>query len=296
MMMGLSMRESVRLQLRQDIKEFREAWKRAKAYIGTNVSELAIRRPSHIDMTETERAEVMKMAVAAIRRIQARELAQKLAEKTRMMNEDIWDVPTLENQRHELFAQELAKGKTAHEAYSLAGFKESRKNASRLRTKEDITARVAELQAVAARSAAITIESICAELDQANQVAKTKGQAAAMVSASALRAKLGGLMVERVEVGGPNAFEEAEDWEDLADKMLAECETRFHPVTEADREGLTALIKRQGDELGEFLAAINARPVNGLPVNPADIRARDMAAQRRPRRLLAGSNGRGGSA
>jgi hypothetical protein len=80
------MRESVRLQIRQDIKEFREAWKRAKAYMGTNVSELALRRPSHIEMTDTERAEVMKQAIKAIRRIQARELAQKIAEKAMTTN------------------------------------------------------------------------------------------------------------------------------------------------------------------------------------------------------------------
>ena len=93
-------------------------------------------------------------------------------------------MPILENQRHELFAQELAKGKTAHEAYRLAGFKESRKNASRLRANEDITARVAELQAVAARSAEITIEACCAELDQAIEIAKANGQATALVSAT----------------------------------------------------------------------------------------------------------------
>jgi phage terminase small subunit len=113
---------------------------------------------------------------------------------------------TLENQRHELFVQELAKGKSAHEAYTLAGYKPSRKNAARLRTNEDIRARLAELQAATAKSNKITIESICAELDEATQVAKQKGQAAAMVSASALRAKLGGLMVEKVEVGGTIEF------------------------------------------------------------------------------------------
>lgn len=63
-----------------------------------------------------------------------------------------------------------------------------------------------ELQEEAARRSEITIETICAELDTANAVAKERGQASAMVSASALRAKLAGLMVERVEIGGPDAF------------------------------------------------------------------------------------------
>jgi alpha-methylacyl-CoA racemase len=124
-------------------------------------------------------------------------------------------MPILENPRHELFAQELAKGNSSSEAYVLAGYKPSRKNAARLRANEGVKARLAELQAVSARSTAITIESICAELDQANQVAMSRGQTAAMVSASTLRAKLGGLMIERVEVGGPDAFDEAETIEDV---------------------------------------------------------------------------------
>jgi phage terminase small subunit len=69
-------------------------------------------------------------------------------------------MPVLENPRHELFAEELATGKSASEAYALAGFRPSRKNASRLRANEDVTARVTELQAVAARSTAITIETL----------------------------------------------------------------------------------------------------------------------------------------
>ncbi len=137
-----------------------------------------------------------------------------------------------------------------------------------------------ELQAISAHSTAITIESICAELDQANQVAKAKGQAAAMVSASALRAKLGGLMIERVEVGPAGTFDECESYAELAGKMLAECEAGFHPVTDDDRDGLTELIERQAGELGEFLASIQARPVNGYRENPADVRWREFRASR----------------
>lgn len=69
--------------------------------------------------------------------------------------------------RH-VFAQELAKGKSASEAYVSSGYKPSRKNAARLKANEDIAARVAEWQTVAVRSTAITMESICAELDQAS--------------------------------------------------------------------------------------------------------------------------------
>ena len=42
-------------------------------------------------------------------------------------------MPTLRNPRHERFAQELATGKTADAAYVLAGYKENRSNAARLK-------------------------------------------------------------------------------------------------------------------------------------------------------------------
>ena len=53
----------------------------------------------------------------------------------------------LENPKHEIFAQELAKGKTAEDAYAFAGFKPSRANASTLKKNQNILNRVAELHA-----------------------------------------------------------------------------------------------------------------------------------------------------
>ncbi len=55
-------------------------------------------------------------------------------------------MPVLKNQRHEAFSQELAKGKSGAEAYEAAGYKPSRKNASILKTNQDVIARVMELQ------------------------------------------------------------------------------------------------------------------------------------------------------
>jgi phage terminase small subunit len=53
---------------------------------------------------------------------------------------------TLNNARHEKFAQELAKGKAAAEAYTAAGYKYDRGNASRLTANDNISRRVEELQ------------------------------------------------------------------------------------------------------------------------------------------------------
>jgi phage terminase small subunit len=56
-------------------------------------------------------------------------------------------VGVLRNPRHELFAQELAAGKTATEAYVLAGYKPSRPHASHLQHQRNIEQRVDELLA-----------------------------------------------------------------------------------------------------------------------------------------------------
>ncbi|WP_243667657.1 terminase small subunit [Sinorhizobium medicae] len=54
-------------------------------------------------------------------------------------------MPVLKNARHEKFAQALAKGKTADDAYAEAGSKPDRGNASRLQQKDNIRQRVAQL-------------------------------------------------------------------------------------------------------------------------------------------------------
>ena len=107
---------------------------------------------------------------------------------------------TLENERWELFAQKLAAGENATSAYERVGFKRSRSNASRLSANENVRRRVCEIQQAAAQSAEITLAGVLRELDQAIEIARVKGQPNALVNAAALRAKLGGLMVERSQV------------------------------------------------------------------------------------------------
>ena len=56
-------------------------------------------------------------------------------------------MPALDNIKHELFAHELAKGATVDEAYANAGYKPNSGNAARLKGKERIGIRAAELVA-----------------------------------------------------------------------------------------------------------------------------------------------------
>src|SRR6266705_1225512 len=62
-------------------------------------------------------------------------------------------MPALRNERHERFAQEIAKGKNGADAYLAAGYALARapasRNAYRLRTRQDVAARIDELSAKA---------------------------------------------------------------------------------------------------------------------------------------------------
>ena len=69
-------------------------------------------------------------------------------------------MPILKNARRELYAQCLASGKTATQAYAEAGYAKDRRNASRLTSNDDIRARVAELQALAADRVVLTKEFV----------------------------------------------------------------------------------------------------------------------------------------
>ena len=83
----------------------------------------------------------------------------------------------LRNVRHEKFCQALLEGRSATAAYAQAGYVRDEGNAARLRVNPRIEERLAELQGEIAKETKVTVESICRELDEANQVAKERGQA-----------------------------------------------------------------------------------------------------------------------
>lgn len=128
-------------------------------------------------------------------------------------------------------------------------------------TKDDIRARLAELQAEAAKSSAVTLESIIAELTDAATVARSRGQAQALVSAAMSKAKLAGLMVERVEVGNPGDFDNLTSTAAIVDRTLELLVEQFVPIDEKDRQGLIALHERWLQETEDYVNAIKARPV-----------------------------------
>ena len=118
-------------------------------------------------------------------------------------------MPVLGNPKHERFAQLLAKGETATEAYTQAGYAPNDGNAARLKGNERIVARVAEIQERAAIRTEISVASITERLLAIATKAEGKDEAPMLSVARASlmdAAKLNGLVVERQAHGGdPNA-------------------------------------------------------------------------------------------
>lgn len=109
-------------------------------------------------------------------------------------------MPVLANPKHELFAQELAKGKTADAAYVSAGYSPNRGNATTLKANQSILDRVEELLSGAAARAEVTVESLIAEAEQCRSAALEAGQFSAVIAAVKEKGILSGKRMERQEI------------------------------------------------------------------------------------------------
>jgi hypothetical protein len=111
--------------------------------------------------------------------------------------------PKAHNPRHERFAQLLAQGKSAVEAYRLAGYRAGDKSAEtagpRLFRNVHIQTRVAELQQKAASKTEITLEGLLEQAELQRSAAMAAEQYAAANGALKLKAELAGFYVQRKE-------------------------------------------------------------------------------------------------
>src|SRR5690606_2363866 len=120
-------------------------------------------------------------------------------------------MPVLPNPRHESFAQALAKGKTADEAYALAGYKPNRGNAATLKANQSILDRVAELQQRAADKAEWTAADRLRTLAEiVMRTAETDPRVAVSAIAEANKMQ-GSHAPSKNEHATPGAWEQAED-------------------------------------------------------------------------------------
>ncbi|MFN7185049.1 MAG: hypothetical protein ACK5VE_01570 [Alphaproteobacteria bacterium] len=126
------------------------------------------------------------------------------------------NVPALTNQRHEAFAQALAKGMASDAAYVQAGYTPNRGNATALKAKQAIRDRVAELQERGAKKVEITIESLVRDLAAIAIEARANKQANAAVAALREISILTGLRVEKTQATIVKRLEDMSDDELLA--------------------------------------------------------------------------------
>ena len=120
-------------------------------------------------------------------------------------------MPILENARYERFAQALAVGKTAVDAYEAAGYRRNRGHASTLRRNPRILQRVDEILetkgqiqgrgALAAIERAMLSKTAVIEMLLADrELARVKGQSSAAIRAAELLGKELGMFIDRAEV------------------------------------------------------------------------------------------------
>jgi hypothetical protein len=120
-------------------------------------------------------------------------------------------MPMLKNSRRERFAQLLAGGKTAIDAYDQAGYRRNDGNAAAMAKKEEIKSRVMEINGLAAQRAAITKEKLIEWADEIRREARERGQYSAAIAALKEIGILTGLRIERSERGAPHEFSELSD-------------------------------------------------------------------------------------
>lgn len=154
-------------------------------------------------------------------------------------------MPILSNARHELFAQRVAKGMSATEAYKAAGYDTNghaaENSASRLMSNDEVKARIAELQAITAKEVTLDRADLLRMMLADRELARENKQGSAAIRASELLGKeLAGMYVDRKEIGGPGDFARLSDG-DLRELAAKEAESLgFHDVAANLRQAESA--------------------------------------------------------
>jgi hypothetical protein len=126
----------------------------------------------------------------------------------------------LPNPRHERMVQFLAQGKTAAEAYELAGYKPNGSNACNMARKQHIRRRLTEINNKVAARTVVTAETLIDEAEEVRVRAMEINQLSAANTAIKGKGILTGKWVERAEVGGPGDYENLSD-DELEQQIMA---------------------------------------------------------------------------
>jgi hypothetical protein len=162
----------------------------------------------------------------------------------------------LRNVRHEKFVQALFEGKPASTAYEEAGYQPHDGNCIRLRGNERVQARLRELQETVAEANEVTVGSLLGELEQARQKASKLDQLSAAVRAIEAKAKVSGLLIQRVEIGHPGEFNDCKTLAETVDRLI-EIEAPGVNFSAEDKAKMHDLLVA----MGELIDSRKAEPV-----------------------------------
>lgn len=140
-------------------------------------------------------------------------------------------MPVLPNQRHEAFAQAIAKGKSADEAYQLAGYAENRGNAARLKANERIRKRVEDILGRVADKAEWTAADRLKGLKRIYDATADKDPRTAIAALSEANKMQGSYAPAKHQHSGPNGGPiPTVDLTNATDEDLERLEALFGPL------------------------------------------------------------------
>jgi hypothetical protein len=180
----------------------------------------------------------------------------------------------LRNVRWERFVQALFEGQNITSAYATAGYVRDDGNATRLRNRPAIQERLVELQEAAAKEAKITVASLLDELEEARKRADSLDQLSTVVKAVSEKARISGLLVQKIEIGAAGDFGACETVEAVVDELLKfSLNPSYEVATERERQELIDMTERHFAEMQEVIAAIKAKPIDPAFVHKAQRKA-----------------------
>jgi hypothetical protein len=174
-------------------------------------------------------------------------------------------MPALKNPRHELFCQLIPQGAkngwSQAEIYRRCGYKATGHSAevlaSNLLKNIEVQQRIAEITAPAVRKARVTTETLIGQFDQVFDAAMSDKQFGAASSAATVKAKLTGFLRDKLEIGGPGAFDACASADDVMRMLLAD-----QSVSEVlgSLATLSAQVQAYASDHAQLIVAEPARP------------------------------------
>jgi phage terminase small subunit len=175
-------------------------------------------------------------------------------------------MPALRKPKHELFVRKLLEGENIIDAYEASGYSRDRGNASKLASNPRVKARLLELQEEAAKDSKLTVQSLLNELEDARKRATDLKQLSAAVRSVEAKARIGGLLIQKIEVGGVNEFEECQSTKDIVDLAMRQLTADQH-MTSDELEHLHAMLDTWRKQMEEIVAYCQSKP-NTLTLEP----------------------------